>query len=96
LTDTDKARRFLAGDRFAALTGIEIVEAGKGYCKTRMVIEGRHLNAAKVILGGAIFTPGRSGFGRGFEQPWSVGFGDQCQHLFFIQQIDGYPLCHRN
>lgn len=54
--DTDKARKFFAGDRFAALTGIEIVEVGKGYCKTRLVIEDKHLNAANVIQGGAIFT----------------------------------------
>jgi acyl-CoA thioesterase len=54
--DTDQARRIFAADRYAALTGIEIVEAGKGYCKARLSIEDRHLNAANVVQGGAIFT----------------------------------------
>ncbi|KAB2889549.1 MAG: PaaI family thioesterase [Desulfobulbaceae bacterium] len=54
--DTDQARRIFAADRYAAHTGIEIVEAGKGYCKARLVIDDRHLNAANVVQGGAIFT----------------------------------------
>lgn len=54
--DTDQARRIFAADRYAALTGIEIIEAGKGYCKARLAIEDRHLNAANVVQGGAIFT----------------------------------------
>lgn len=54
--DTEKARTFFAGDRYAALTGIEIVEAGKGYCKAQLVIRDKHLNAANVVQGGAIFT----------------------------------------
>lgn len=54
--DTEKARKLFARDRFAALAGVEIVESGKGYCKARLVIEDKHLNAANVIQGGAIFT----------------------------------------
>lgn len=54
--DTDTARSFFSGDRFAALAGIEIIEAGAGYCKARMAIEDKHLNAANVVQGGAIFT----------------------------------------
>ncbi len=56
MMDTDKARKHFSSDRYAALTGIEIVEAGKGYCTTRLVIDDRHLNAANVVQGGAIFT----------------------------------------
>jgi acyl-CoA thioesterase len=54
--DTDTARGYFAGDRYAALTGVEIVEAGKGYCKASLTIEDKHLNAANVVQGGAIFT----------------------------------------
>lgn len=54
--DTDQARKIFAADRYAALTGVEIVEAGKGYCKARLIIDDRHLNAANVVQGGAIFT----------------------------------------
>jgi len=54
--DTETARSIFCRDRYAALTGIEIVEAAKGYCKARLTIEDKHLNAAKVVQGGAIFT----------------------------------------
>lgn len=54
--DTEHARRIFAADRYAALTGVEIVEAGKGYCKACLKIEDKHLNAANVVQGGAIFT----------------------------------------
>ena len=54
--DTNQARAFFAKDRYAALSGIDIVEAGKGYCKTRLIIEDKHLNAANIVQGGAIFT----------------------------------------
>lgn len=43
-------------DRYAALTGIEILETGLGFCKARLKIEDKHLNAANVVQGGAIFT----------------------------------------
>jgi len=54
--DTKTARIFFANDRYAELTGVEIVEAGKGYCRTSLKIEDKHLNAANVVQGGAIFT----------------------------------------
>ncbi len=54
--DTERARRVFSQDRYAALSGIEIVEAGKGFCKACMNIEDKHLNAAGVVQGGAIFT----------------------------------------
>ncbi len=54
--DTETARNIFSRDRYAALTGIEIVEVGRGYCKARLKIEDKHLNAANVVQGGAIFT----------------------------------------
>ena len=54
--DTLTARKHFARDRFAALAGVEIVEVGKGYCRARLVLDDRHLNAANVVQGGAIFT----------------------------------------
>ena len=54
--DTDEARKVFAEDRYAALTGIDILEAGKGYCKARLIIKEKHLNAAHIVQGGAIFT----------------------------------------
>ena len=47
---------FLKNDNFAAISGIEILEASPGYAKARMNIEEKHLNALKTVQGGAIFT----------------------------------------
>ncbi len=54
--DTETARRFFSRDRYAALTGIEIIIVGKGFCQASLTIEEKHLNAANVVQGGAIFT----------------------------------------
>jgi acyl-CoA thioesterase len=49
--------RFLTqGDRFAAGSGVELLEVREGYARARLPIEPRHLNAAGVVQGGAVFT----------------------------------------
>lgn len=52
----DELISIFKNDRYAALTGIEIIETGIGYCKAKLEIKDKHLNAANVIQGGAIFT----------------------------------------
>lgn len=54
---------FFKNDHFAALTGTEIIEVKKGYCKAQLKIEKKHLNAANVVQGGAIFTLADFAFG---------------------------------
>lgn len=54
--NTETAKKYFTQDRFAALAGIEIVEARLGYCLAKMKIGNNHLNAANVVQGGAIFT----------------------------------------
>jgi acyl-CoA thioesterase len=49
-------RAFFSGDRFAASAGIELVEVAQGRARARLAIEPRHLNAAGVVQGGALFT----------------------------------------
>lgn len=53
---TEKAKKIFDNDRYAKLTGIEIITAGSGYCKACMKVEDKHLNAANVVQGGAVFT----------------------------------------
>jgi acyl-CoA thioesterase len=48
--------RFFQQDRFAAGIGVEILEVGEGHARTRLTVEERHLNAAGVVQGGAVFT----------------------------------------
>lgn len=54
--DIETARRAFARDRYAELSGIEIIEVAKGYCKARMQVEDKHLNSVDVVHGGALFT----------------------------------------
>jgi len=54
--DTKKIKTYFEKDRFAASAGIEILEIKKGFCRAKLEIEDKHLNAANVVQGGAIFT----------------------------------------
>jgi len=54
--DIEEARKNFGNDRYAALTGVQIEEVALGFCKTSLDIEDKHLNAAGVVQGGAIFT----------------------------------------
>ncbi|MGV8090891.1 MAG: PaaI family thioesterase [Mangrovibacterium sp.] len=54
--DLEKLKNYFQNDRFATSSGIKLVKVSKGYCKAKLEIEERHLNAANVVQGGAIFT----------------------------------------
>jgi len=47
---------FFLNDKFALQTGVELLEAGKGYAKASMEITPLHLNSCGMCQGGAIFT----------------------------------------
>jgi uncharacterized domain 1 len=49
-------REFLEEDEFAKHAGIELLEIQTGYAKAKMPITPMHLNAGKIVQGGAIFT----------------------------------------
>ena len=49
-------RRVMAGDRWAAAAGAQLVEVRPGYARTRMKLADRHLNGVEVAQGGAVFT----------------------------------------
>ena len=61
--EINKVIKFFENDRFAAHSGIKVVEASEGYCKAVMEISDFHLNAAGVVQGGAIFTLADFAFG---------------------------------
>lgn len=52
----DEARGFMAGDRFAALLGIEVVSLTPERCVCAMPLTDDLRNAHRVAHGGAIFT----------------------------------------
>jgi acyl-CoA thioesterase len=47
---------YFLGDRFAASNGITLLEMSDGFARARLAVDERHLNAAGVVQGGAIFT----------------------------------------
>jgi len=49
-------REFFKNDRFAAHSGIELVEIAEGRAKARMPIRDCHRNGVGTVHGGAIFT----------------------------------------
>jgi len=49
-------QEFFKNDRYAAFSGIELLEVEPGRAKTKMEIRDMHLNAGNVVQGGAIFT----------------------------------------
>jgi acyl-CoA thioesterase len=49
-------KTFLENDRFASTSGIRLCETSEGFARASMTIEPRHMNGAKVVQGGAIFT----------------------------------------
>ena len=52
-----KIKQFFANeDKFARHCGIELLDVGPGWAKTRMRIEPHHLNGARTVHGGAIFS----------------------------------------
>lgn len=49
-------RKRFGNDRFAALAGIEILEAEPGRALCRLVLRDEHMNSNDTPMGGAIFT----------------------------------------
>jgi len=49
-------REIMRKDRFAAMLGIELLEASDGKAKAKLEIKDEHLNAIDIAQGGAIFS----------------------------------------
>lgn len=52
----DCARRIFADDRFASLTGVEIVSVGDHEACCTVTLDDRHRNARGAAMGGVLFT----------------------------------------
>jgi len=49
-------KKYFERDRFAKLSGIELLTVSPGHATARMTIQSHHLNAIGIVQGGAIFT----------------------------------------
>ena len=54
--DLEVVRLCFRNDRFAATSGVELVELRLGYATAHLKIEKRHLNSVGIVQGGVIFT----------------------------------------
>lgn len=52
----ERVKKFFKRDKFAEYTGIELLDAKKGYARCKMEITEKHLNGIGTVHGGAIFT----------------------------------------
>jgi acyl-CoA thioesterase len=49
-------KKFFTKDKFAAYSGIELVDVSPGFAKVKMAVKDLHLNGMGMVHGGAIFT----------------------------------------
>ena len=52
----EELKQFFKRDQFAAHSNIELLSAGPGHARARMLLQPVHLNGLKTVHGGAIFT----------------------------------------
>ncbi len=52
----ESIKHHFENDRFAASSGMRLVELRPGFAKTSLQVEDRHLNSLGIVHGGAIFT----------------------------------------
>jgi acyl-CoA thioesterase len=54
--DLEQLKKYFTKDAFAELCGIEIIEAGPGFARTRLAVDKQHLNSLGIAHGGIVFT----------------------------------------
>ena len=59
----ESIKHHFENDRFAASSGMRLVELRTGLARTSMIVEDRHLNSVGTVHGGAIFTLADFAFG---------------------------------
>lgn len=87
----ENAKRVLEADRFAVLSGIELVDAGEGYAVCRITIKDEHLNAADRVQGGAIFTLADTAFALAANSQGRITFSINSSISYF-KSTDGTTL----
>ncbi len=84
-------RFFAREDLFARHSGIELLEVEPGFAKASMKIESYHLNAAKTVHGGAIFTLGDFAFAAASNSHGTLALGINTS-VSFVKSATGGTL----
>jgi acyl-CoA thioesterase len=86
----ERVKRFFAAeDLFARHCGIELLEVEPGYAKTSMKIRKHHLNGARTVHGGAIFTLGDFAFAAASNSHGTLAMGISTSVSFVKAATEG-------
>lgn len=80
---------FTSEDTFARHSGIELVDLAPGWAKTSMKIEPFHLNGARTVHGGAIFTLADFAFAVASNSHGTLAMGIQTSMSFVKAGVTG-------
>ena len=83
-------KEFFKKDKYAELSGIELLESEIGYAKARMKITSSHLNAGGVCQGGAIFTLADFAFAAAVNGQGILTVSINSTINFFRSEKEGY------
>ncbi len=79
-------------DRFAASTGVQVVEMGDGFARAEMTVAEKHLNGAQVCQGGAIFTLADLAFAAAVNSGGVMTVGTTNNITFIRSAVEGDRL----
>ena len=83
-------KEFFKRDRFAVMTGIELLEVGEGHAKARMLVTENHLNGGDVCQGGALFTLADLAFAAAVNSHLVLTVSTSSNITFFRPVASGY------
>lgn len=81
--DGQRIAAFFEKDRFAWENGMRVVEVRRGFARTEMTVEPRHLNGVGILQGGAVFTLADLAFAACSNSHGVVAVGCQADITFF-------------
>ena len=79
-------------DRFAASTGVQVVEMSDGFARAEMTVAEKHLNGAQVCQGGAIFTLADLAFAAAVNSGGVMTVGTTNNITFIRSAVEGDRL----
>jgi acyl-CoA thioesterase len=82
---------YFAADAFATGIGIELLEVKQGLARARLRVEARHLNAAGVVQGGAVFTLADYAFAAASNSRGNLALAIDA-HVTFLRAVRGGVL----
>lgn len=85
-----KIYEFFKKDRFAEMSGVELLHVEPGKAEARMQITERHLNSYGAVMGGAIFTLADYAFAAAMNAKVDLCVSSSANIVFFRPPKGGY------